>query len=320
MSIQSVFVNFILKKYIKQKKTSVEESSYLDARKMMNQKGYEEKTDSVLSEWLTKKIFGSKDFDVSIDEIHLNKIRTLKFSKEEHNKNNCILYFHGGGYVAGSPETHKNFLADLCEKSKINIYAIDYSLAPEKPYPAALNDAIASYEALIKIGYNSNNIFFGGDSAGGNLTLVSTLKLQQLGKSVPKKLFLLSPWTDLTGEGESIKMNSKKDPYLSYDDWLSTSKSMKKNVEEWYAPNQDYKNPFISPIFANYASFPETLIQVSDIEILLSDSTEVAKKIKNGNNQVTLSVYKNLPHVWQVFGFLPEAKKATEEIAGFLNN
>tara|TARA_B100001769_G_C22108412_1_gene599111 strand:+ start:2395 stop:3357 length:963 start_codon:yes stop_codon:yes gene_type:complete len=320
MSIQSIFVNFILKKYIKQKKSSVEESSYLDARKMMNQKGYEEKTDSILSEWLTKKIFGSKDFDILIDEIFLGKIRTLKFSKEEHSQKKCILYFHGGGYVAGSPETHKNFLADLCEKSKINIYAIDYSLAPENPYPAALNDAISSYEELIKIGYDHNNIIFGGDSAGGNLTLVSTLRLQQLGINIPKKLFLLSPWTDLTGEGESIKTNSKKDPYLSYNDWLSTSKSMKKNVEEWYAPNQDYQNPLISPIFANYVSFPEILIQVSNIEILLSDSVEVAKKIKSGNNQVTLSIYKNLPHVWQIFGFLPEAKQATEEIAKFINN
>ena len=320
MSIQSVFVNFILKKYIKQKKTSVEESSYLDARKMMNQKGYEEKTDSVLSEWLTEKIFGSKDFDVSIDEIHLNKIRTLKFSKEEHNKNNCILYFHGGGYVAGSPETHKNFLADLCEKSKINIYAIDYSLAPEKPYPAALNDAIASYEALIKIGYNSNNIFFGGDSAGGNLTLVSTLKLQELNQKLPSKLFLLSPWTDLTGEGRSIKENSKSDPYLSYDNWLNTSLSMQKTVKEWYAPNQDYKNPLISPVFAKYSNYPKTLIQVSDIEILYSDSLDLESKIKDGNNEVTLSVYKNLPHVWQIFGFLPEAKQALKEIAYFLKN
>ncbi len=144
--------------------------------------------------------------------------------------------------------------------------------------------------------------------------------MQQLGINIPKKLFLLSPWTDLTGEGESIKTNSKKDPYLSYNDWLSTSKSMKKNVEEWYAPNQDYQNPLISPIFANYVSFPEILIQVSNIEILLSDSVEVAKKIKSGNNQVTLSIYKNLPHVWQIFGFLPEAKQATEEIAKFINN
>ncbi len=93
MSIQSIFVNFILKKYIKQKKSSVEESSYLDARKMMNQKGYEEKTDSILSEWLTKKIFGSKDFDILIDEIFLGKIRTLKFSKEEHSQKNVYYIF-----------------------------------------------------------------------------------------------------------------------------------------------------------------------------------------------------------------------------------
>ena len=129
-----------------------------------------------------------------------------------------------------------------------------------------------------------------------------------------------SPWTDLTGEGRSIKENSKSDPYLSYDNWLNTSLSMQKTVKEWYAPNQDYKNPLISPVFANYSNYPKTLIQVSDIEILYSDSLDLESKIKDGNNEVILSVYKNLPHVWQLFGFLPEAKQALKEIAYFLKN
>ena len=160
--------------------------------------------------------------------------------------------------------------------------------------------------------------FFGGDSAGGNLALVSTLKLQEQNKKLPSKLFLFSPWTDLTGEGRSIKENSKSDPYLSYDNWLNTSLSMQKTVKEWYAPNQDYKNPFISPVFARYINFPKTLIQVSDIEILFSDSQDVAYAIKEGGNEVILSIYKNLPHVWQIFGFLPEAKNAIREVSEFL--
>ena len=95
---------------------------------------------------------------------------------------------------------------------------------------------------------------------------------------------------------------------------------MQKTVKEWYAPNQDYKNPLISPVFAKYSNYPKILIQVSDIEILYSDSLDLESKIKDGNNEVTLSVYSNLPHVWQIFGFLPEAKQALREIAYFLKN
>ena len=147
--------------------------------------------------------------------------------------------------------------------------------------------------------------------------MVCTLKLQELKQKLPSKLFLLSPWTDLTGEGRSIRENSKSDPYLSYDNWLNTSLSMQKTVKEWYAPNQNYKNPLISPAFAEYSNFPKTLIQVSDIEILYSDSHDVASKIRQGGNKVSLSVCKNLPHVWQILPFLPEAKKALKKYLNF---
>ena len=137
---------------------------------------------------------------------------------------------------------------------------------------------------------------------------------------MPSKVFLLSPWADLTGEGSSIRENSLSDPYLSYDDWLNTAKSMKKTVEEWYAPNQDFRNPMISPIFANFKNFPQTLIQVSNIEILFSDSITISNNLKNNNNGVKLNIYKNLPHVWQIFVFLPESKKAINEISNFLKD
>ena len=151
-------------------------------------------------------------------------------------------------------------------------------------------------------------------------SIVTILKLQEINEPLPSKVFLLSPWADLTGEGSSIRENSLSDPYLSYDDWLNTAKSMKKTVEEWYAPNQDYRNPMISPIFANFKNFPQTLIQVSNIEILFSDSITISNNLKNNNNGVKLSIYKNLPHVWQIFGFLPESKKAINEISSFLKN
>ena len=107
---------------------------------------------------------------------------------------------------------------------------------------------------------------------------------------------------------------------MSYDNFLTTGESSKTAVQEWYAPGQDYSDPMISPVFADYESFPETLIQVSDIEILLSDAINLSEKLKQKNNSVSLKIYKNVPHVWQVFGFLPEAKEATFEISDFLNS
>ncbi len=320
MSIQSKILNFMLKKYIKDVQPPVEERSYIEARKMMNQPGYIDQDVSLGSKLLQKFIFRRSKSYISIKEIYLDNIRTLHFTHENFNSEKCILYFHGGGYVAGSPETHQNMLLSLAHLSSTQIYAIDYSLSPENRFPQAINDAINSYNTLLDKGFKSENISFGGDSAGGNLTLVSTLKLQELNQSLPSKLFLLSPWADLTGEGRSIKENSKLDPYLSYDNWLNTSLSMQKTVKEWYAPNQNYKNPLISPVFAEYRNFPKTLIQVSDIEILYSDSQVVASQIRNGGNEVDLSIYKDLPHVWQIFGFLPEAKQALREISEFLLN
>ena len=306
MSIRAKILIYILKKYIKKVQPPVEERSYLEARKMMSQKGYENTENSIVNTSLQKFIFNKKFSKVLTDEIYLENIRTLSFDHEEFSNDKCILYFHGGGYIAGSPETHQNLLSSIAEKSKLKVYAIDYSLAPENPFPSALNDAVESYKCLLRMGYKSQNIFIGGDSAGGNLSIVTILKLQEINEPLPSKVFLLSPWADLTGEGISIRENSLSDPYLSYDDWLNTAKSMKKTVEEWYAPSQDCRNPLISPVFAEFKNFPKTLIQVSNIEILFSDSIEISKSLKQNNNGVKLSIYKNLPHVWQIFGFLQE--------------
>ena len=320
MSIRARILNYALKKYVKKVQPPVEDRSYLEARKMMNQKGYEDTSSSIVNTSLQKFIFNKKISKIQTNEIYLENIRTLSFDHEELSKDKCILYFHGGGYIAGSPETHQNLLSNIAEKSNLKVYAIDYSLAPENPFPAALNDAVESYKSLLRMGYKSKNIFIGGDSAGGNLSIVTILKLQEINEPLPSKVFLLSPWADLTGEGSSIRENSLSDPYLSYDDWLNTAKSMKKTVEEWYAPNQDCRNPMISPIFANFKNFPQTLIQVSNIEILFSDSITISSNLKNDNNGVKLSIYKNLPHVWQIFGFLPESKKAINEISNFLKD
>ena len=202
MSIQAKFLNFMLTKYVKNVQPPVEERSYIEARKMMNQEGYSDQNASFGSKILQKFIFNKTKSYIATNEIYLNNIRALYFTHDNFDSEKCILYFHGGGYVAGSPETHQNMLLSLSHLSSIQTFAIDYSLSPESSFPQAINDALKSYNALIEKGFKSENIFFGGDSAGGNLALVSVLKLQQLNQKLPSKLFLLSPWTDLTEKEE----------------------------------------------------------------------------------------------------------------------
>ncbi len=319
MSIQSIVLNFFLKKFIKNTKPSPDNYSYQDMRDLMNN-SFEIGEKNFFEKLIIKSTFANKKSSVISTEVFLDDIRALKITRDDSNKEKCILYFHGGGYIAGSPETHLNLLKEIYHNSKITIYALDYSLSPENKFPLAINEAVRSYIALRELGYQANNIIIGGDSAGGNLSLVCTLKLQESKQDIPSKLFLLSPWTDLTASGKSIVFNSIRDPYLSYNDFHLTKKSMKKVAETWYAPNQNITNKFISPLYAEYDKFPDTLIQVSDIEVLLSDSVDLEKKMRASNNNVVLSVYKNVPHVWQIFGFLPETKEAIKEICRFIKN
>lgn len=318
MSFQSSILNFFLKKFIKNTKPSPDLYSYEDMRDLMND-SFEMGDKNFFEKLIIRSTFANKKSNIETSEVLLDNIRALKITRSDNHKDKCILYFHGGGYVAGSPETHLNLLKEIYKSAKMTIFAVDYSLSPENKFPLALNEAVRSYNALRDLGYKAKNIIIGGDSAGGNLSLVCTLKLQEDLIELPSKLFLLSPWTDLTASGESISSNSVHDPYLSYNNSQLTKQSMQKVAETWYAPEQNIKDKFISPLFAEYTSFPETLIQVSDIEILLSDSVDLEKKMKANQNKVTLSIYNNVPHVWQIFGFLPETKQAIREIGDFVS-
>ena len=152
MSIQAKILNFMLKKYVKDVQPPVEERSYVEARKMMNQDGYIDEAASLGSKLLQKFIFNKSKSKINTNEIYLNNIRTIHFAHESFDNEKCILYFHGGGYVAGSPETHQNMLLSLAQSSSIQIFAIDYSLSPESIFPKAINDAVKSYNALLQRG------------------------------------------------------------------------------------------------------------------------------------------------------------------------
>jgi epsilon-lactone hydrolase len=224
----------------------------------------------------------------------------------------AILYLHGGAYVICSPSTHRGLAGNISHASQARLLLIDYRLAPEHPFPAALDDALAAYQWLLAKGFSPEHIAIGGDSAGGGLTLATALSLRDNHKEMPAALFLLSPWTDLTFSGESIHTRADRDPLLKIDDdaWLVNT----------YANGKPLTHPYISPLFADLHGLPPTFIQVGTEEILFDDSARLEQKARLAGVDVTMETWSGMWHVFQAYSpYVPESKQAIIRIGDFIN-
>ena len=223
-----------------------------------------------------------------------------------------LLYLHGGGYVMGGIETHRSMVKKLCRFAGVRGLIVDYRLAPEHPFPAAIEDAEAAYDYLTENGVSADKMLLAGDSAGGGLSLALMQKLREHDKVQPKAVALLSPWTDLTASGRSHKERAERDPMIDVE-------KMPVAVD-WYCPNQDKRNPLISAIFADLTGFPPMFVQVGTEEVLFDDSTRLVENAKKANVEAELQVWEDMPHVHQIaHSFVPEAKAALRDIAKFFN-
>jgi epsilon-lactone hydrolase len=223
------------------------------------------------------------------------------------NPQRVILYLHGGGYVVGSINTHRAMVARIARAANARALAIDYRLAPESPFPAAVNDAVAAYRWLLARGYKPNNIVIAGDSAGGGLTIAALLKLRDAGDPMPAGAVPISPWTDLEGTGESVRSRAARDPMVTQDNLASSARQ--------YYRDHDPTHPLISPLHGDFRGLPPMLIQVGDAEILLDDATRVAERAKAAGVKVELEVWDDMIHVWHVFAkILPEGQQAIDKI------
>ncbi|MFZ6181946.1 alpha/beta hydrolase [Nannocystis pusilla] len=222
-----------------------------------------------------------------------------------------LLYLHGGGYVAGSPASHRPLTAALSREARVRVLALDYRLAPEHPYPAALDDAVAAYTWLLDQGYSARSIALGGDSAGGGLAAATLVRLRDAGVPLPAAAFMLSPWADLTGTGESVRTRAALDPMLGGD--------LAAFARYYVGPDGDPRHPLISPIHADMRGLPPILIQVGTREVLHDDAIRLAERVRAGQGRVELEVWDDMIHVFQVFpGLLPEARRAIRRIGEFL--
>lgn len=226
-----------------------------------------------------------------------------------HMKKYVILYCHGGGYSTGSSLYARTLTAKLATSTSMDVLCFDYRLAPEHPYPAAVEDAMQVWNYLMLLGYGARDIILAGDSAGGNLALCLALQLKKEGRLMPRGLVLMSPWTDLTVSGKSHVTKADIDPVLN-------AEYLERMIVS-YAKGQDLTDPMISPLFGDYEGFPPTYIQVGSNEILQDDAVMLYKKLLKSNVSVKLDTFRGMWHVFQMSPF-KTAYEAMDKNAEFI--
>src|SRR5271156_2615110 len=249
--------------------------------------------------------------DVICEKVNAGGVDAEWIAAPGANADRVILYLHGGGYVIGSINTHRAMVSRIARASNARALAIDYRLAPEHPFPAAVEDATAAYRWLLEQGCKPGKIVISGDSAGGGLTLATPLALRDTKTPLPAAGVPISAWSDMEGTGASVQSRASRDPMVGGGSLGGMAKK--------YLGNADPKNPLASPLYGDYRGLPPMLIQVGDAEILLDDSTRVAEKAKAAGVNVDLEVWDNMVHVWHVYAkLLPEGQQAIDRIGQYV--
>lgn len=251
-----------------------------------------------------------KSKEIAIREVEIGSMHGEWLSvNRAHMKKHVILYCHGGGYASGSSLYARTITTKLATSTSMDVFCFDYRLAPEHPYPAALQDAVAAWDYLMLLGYGARDIIVAGDSAGGHLALSLVHKLKEQERLLPRGLVLMSPWTDLTARGASHESRSDIDPVLD--------KEYLERVTHFFAGEHELTNPYISPLYGDYTNFPPTYLQVGNNEILLSDTVLLHKKMIKANVSVKMDVFKGMWHVFQMTPF-KTAYEAMDKNAEFI--
>ena len=263
--------------------------------------------------WLGSKLFGP--FGIGIERKKFGGVPGVTFTpKKNPRPNTLIVFLHGGGFCFGSSlTTHRMGLAHLSKITGSVCHSIDYRLAPENPYPAALDDAVAAWKHIVNENSDSQ-IILAGDSAGGGLSLALTMYLRDNNERLPDGLILFSPWTNLNCNFETYNTRAKADPMFLP---IMPREAAKNYVSE----SMDNSNPYISPVFGDFSGLPSTLIIVGDQEILLDDSRIVGENAVKHGVDVDVRVWPKIFHDWWLFGpLLPESKKCLLEVREWIEN
>jgi len=222
-----------------------------------------------------------------------------------------LLYLHGGGYVVGGCDMHRQMVSHIARAGHIQSLLPEYRLSPESKYPAAIEDVVGIYRTLLTCGVKAENMVIAGDSAGGGLVVAMLLSLRDAGDPLPAAAILLSPFLDATASGESMQSRASQDPWF-HPEGVSL-------IADYYCEPQQRSDPLVSPVFADVGGLPPMYIQVGDDEILLSDSERFAEKIAAAGGEIDLEIWPEMWHVFQMFvGKMPESGRAIKKIGDFV--
>ena len=236
------------------------------------------------------------------------RVTTLQSRADRH-----ILYLHGGAYAYGRPGHYRDFIWRIADAAAATIHVLDYRLAPEHPFPAAVDDAVAAYRWLVTTGADPRRVAIMGDSAGGGLTFATLLRLRDERDPLPAAAVAMSPWTDLTLTNESCVRFAASDPMLSV--------GPAKVFARWYLADADPKHPYASPLYGDPTGLPPSLIQVGSDEILRDDAVLWGERMRAAGVAAEVEVWPRMPHVWQLFARLvPESQQAVLRIGSFLRS
>ena len=226
-----------------------------------------------------------------------------------HDRRHVVLYCHGGGYTSGNLGYSRILASKLANVTGYEVLSFEYRLAPEHHFPAPLEDVTKAWDYLMHLGYGARDIVVAGDSAGGNLALVLTMLLRDAGRLLPRRLVLMSPWTDMTASGKSYRERRDADPMITMN-YIQA-------VRAAYAPGRELSSPMLSPLFGDFDRFPPVLIQVGTNEILMSDSVRLRDRLVQAGIPCRLEVWPDMWHVFQMFP-MKKASQAMDSVGRFL--
>ncbi len=239
-----------------------------------------------------------------------NGIPALRIDVPQARRDRCVLFFHGGGYSYGNAPLYRDFMSRVGTAARASILYFDYRLAPEDPFPAALDDAV-HVARWVATQFDPQRIAFLGDSAGGGLVLATLKKLRDQAAILPRAAVAISPWTDLALTGPSLRTNYQADPMMDAAQFPAIAKR--------YLGNADPENPYVSPLYGDVAGLPPTLIQAGSDEVLLDDAVRMAETMRAAGCEIELDVWPKMPHVWHLYArILPEGQQAIDRIGRFL--
>jgi epsilon-lactone hydrolase len=251
--------------------------------------------------------------DVGVEPLTANGIAAEWTRTPGSDTSRLIMFLHGGGYISGSLASHRHMIAEAGRQAHASTFAVGYRLAPEHPFPAALEDALAAYRFLLARGFSPDRIAFAGESAGGGLALATLLEARRAGLPLPACLWCSSPWVDLALAGDSLRDKADVDPLIS--------RGYLEELAAAYLNGTDARAPLVSPLYADLSSLPPMLIQVGSAETLLDDSVRLARKAGEASVRVSLSIWPDMIHAWHLFyQQLAAGRAALAEVGAFVRS